>query len=171
MLPKKPRSRFAPEPSTRPSSSNPLRSGKHPSFREPPPVEEVDIARALNTLEPKPRTEPPGTGPRRRYSAERETARKPTEWDVEPPKDPRAEPDDDAPPTPRPQVKLAHVPRVVMHEVEILHLPLAPRTGFLLSHIDGKTSVQTIIDIAAMDTKEVLRILDELLLFGVINVK
>lgn len=143
MKPKKPLDPFELEEPTRPSAQNPLRSGKHRSFREPS-VEDVS----------------PKTGARRRSSVERETIKKPT-----------ADIDEDAAATPRPRVVLAHIPRVVMHASEIVELPLRARAGFILGHIDGKTTVQTLVDISAMEMDEVLRVLDELLLFGVISVK
>ena len=148
MSPKKPHDAFGVELPTRKSASNPLslRSGKHPSFREREViVEEVS----------------PPTGQRRRHSSERETIRRPTTWEI----------DDEAAPTPRPRIAFAQIPRVIMTERQIKELPLVVRAGFILAHIDGRTTVQTIVDISGMDADEVLVVLDQLLVFGVISVK
>jgi hypothetical protein len=142
--PKKPRDRFdIIEQPTQPSAQNPLRSGKHPSFREPS-VEDVSVK----------------TGQHRRHSSERETIRRPTTWDIE----------EEAVATPRPRVAFAHVPRVIMTARQVKELPLVARAGFILAHIDGTTNVQTIVDISGMDADEVLHVLDQLLVFGVISV-
>jgi len=136
---------FGAESPTQPSGILPLqKSGRHSSYRDPI-IEEVV----------------PPTRERRRHSSDRETIRKPTTWDVE----------EEAAATPRPRVAFTHVPRVIMHETEIVNLPLRAQTGFILGHIDGKTNVQTLVDIAGMAAEDVLRVLDELLLFGVISVK
>jgi hypothetical protein len=143
--PKKPRDAFGIEQPTLPSAQNPLRSGKHPTLREPS-VEDVSPATS--------------TGQRRRHSSERETIRRPTTWEIE----------EEAAPTPRPRVAFTHVPRVIMTPRQVRELPLVARAGFILAHVDGTTTVQTIVDISGMDADEVLRVLDQLLVFGVISV-
>ncbi len=148
MKSKKLETEFDEEQPTQPSATSPLRSGRHKSFREPS-IEEVNP--------------PARTQARRRYSSEQPTVRRPTPSDLEE--------DEEAAPTPRPRVLFTHVPRVIMHETELVLLPLRAPAGFILGHIDGKTNVQTLIDISGMETQEVLRLLDELLLFGAISVK
>jgi hypothetical protein len=73
--------------------------------------------------------------------------------------------------TPRPSASPFLVPKLKMDPSEIVELPLDHRAGFLLSLIDGKTNVQTIVDISGMPEQEVTDILEDLLLFGVIGPK
>jgi hypothetical protein len=51
-------------------------------------------------------------------------------------------------------------------------LPPPPSTtGFLLAHIDGVTSVQGLVDIAAMPENEVHAILERLLRLGIVALR
>lgn len=77
--------------------------------------------------------------------------------------------DDEDCATPRPQVSPFVVPRILMDKSEIIELPLDHRAGYILALVDGKTNVQTIIDIAGMDEAEVKNMLESLLLFGVLS--
>lgn len=56
----------------------------------------------------------------------------------------------------------------MMDEVEILTLPIDHRAGFVLAHVDGSTSVRTIIDISGMPQEEVTGVVDRLLALGAI---
>jgi hypothetical protein len=63
---------------------------------------------------------------------------------------------------------LARVPRVAMKSRELSLLPLDHREGFLLSMIDGRTSIETILDVCAMPADEALQLLEGLADRGVI---
>src|SRR5688572_3269104 len=71
MNPKKPRDAFKVEQPTKPSAVNPLRSGKHASFRDPSDVIDCDDSASSKLAS------------ERRLSAERETIRQPTSWEIE----------------------------------------------------------------------------------------
>lgn len=60
------------------------------------------------------------------------------------------------------------VPRLVRTKAEIAAAPIDHRAGFLLAHIDGKTSVQGLVDIAGMGEDEVQQILDRLRRLGIV---
>lgn len=64
----------------------------------------------------------------------------------------------------------AHVPRVVMGADQLRWLTLDHRAGFLLSCIDGSSSVDEILDVSGMASLDALRILHELLQEGVIEI-
>lgn len=76
----------------------------------------------------------------------------------------------DCTPTPRPRISIHAKPRVVKHEAELVDVPLEPRAAFLLGLIDGKSRVQTLIDISGMEEADVVELLERLLVFGVISV-
>jgi hypothetical protein len=63
---------------------------------------------------------------------------------------------------------LARVPRMAMNSRELSLLPLDHREGFLLSMIDGRTTVETILDVCAMPADEALQLLEGLAERGVI---
>ncbi len=97
-----------------------------------------------------------------RESAEKETLR--GEWAVEPTTGEVT--------TPRAVtggISLASVPHVLRRREELASLPLDGRDGFLLSLIDDATSVQTLIDVAAIAPSEVVAILQRLVALGVID--
>lgn len=52
---------------------------------------------------------------------------------------------------------------------ELEDLPIGHRDAFVLSLIDGKTSVEVIVDLAAMPACEVLAILDRMAALGVVS--
>lgn len=62
-----------------------------------------------------------------------------------------------------------HVPRVAMHSGALTGLTLDHRAGFLLSCVDGDSTVEEIIDVSAMPKLEAVRVLYELLQEGVIE--
>jgi hypothetical protein len=70
--------------------------------------------------------------------------------------------------TPRPRVNIHSKPRIVKYESELVDLPLDPRAAFLLGLIDGKSRVQTLVDMSGMEESDVIELLERLLVFGVI---
>jgi hypothetical protein len=75
--------------------------------------------------------------------------------------------------TTRPQLALAEpyfdrVPRLALRPRDLALLPLDHREGFLLSMVDGVTSIETILDVCAMPTEEALEILESLVKRGVL---
>jgi hypothetical protein len=53
---------------------------------------------------------------------------------------------------------------------ELIALPIDPRSGFLLSHIDGQRTVEEVIDACNLSTADALHIIDQLLRLGAIKV-
>ena len=54
---------------------------------------------------------------------------------------------------------------------ELLAMGLAPRTALFASHIDGKRTVQELLEICAIDDLTGLELVDELLRFGAIDLR
>jgi hypothetical protein len=79
------------------------------------------------------------------------------------------EPPPETLPPPEPSLALESVPWVVASFAELQRLPLDHRSGFILSLIDGRANITTIIDMSAMPRDEVIAILDELVLRRVIE--
>ena len=79
---------------------------------------------------------------------------------------------DDPPPPPPPPPPCAAVYRAVlrlrMPPQELIRLPLDARSGFLLSHFDGKRSVEDVIDLSQLSTTDALEVIDDLLALGAI---
>lgn len=65
----------------------------------------------------------------------------------------------------------AHIPRVVVAPDELKWLALDHRAGFLLSHVDGMSSIEEVLDVSSMQELDALRILFELREQGVIDVR
>ena len=63
----------------------------------------------------------------------------------------------------------ARIPRLVVSEAELTHLPLDHREGFVLSEVDGVSSIETILDVCPMPSDEVLEILVSLLERGILT--
>jgi hypothetical protein len=63
------------------------------------------------------------------------------------------------------------VPRIVKTKAEIAAAPIDHRAGFLLAHIDGKTTVQAIVDIAGMPEQDVHEILERLRRLGIVAIR
>lgn len=78
---------------------------------------------------------------------------------------------DDAagPSTPRPRLSLDTVPRLVADAAFIRALPLGPRDGFLLAHLDGENDVRTLVDITGMTSLEVSMIIEKLVDLGAVE--
>jgi hypothetical protein len=66
------------------------------------------------------------------------------------------------------ELHLASVPHVVLAREELLALPLDERFGFILSLIDGQTSVADILDLCSLTRVEVVEMIVTLLRKGVI---
>ena len=64
-----------------------------------------------------------------------------------------------------------HVPRLAVQKGAITGLSLDHRAGFLLSCVDGGSTVEEIIDVSAMPRLDAVRILYELVQEGVIEMK
>jgi hypothetical protein len=79
----------------------------------------------------------------------------------------------DEPPATNPDFPVARnyfecIPLLALGARELAAMPLDHREGFLLSMIDGVSSVETILDVCAMPADEALAILESLSLRGVI---
>jgi len=74
-------------------------------------------------------------------------------------------------PTPRPKMPLSCIPRRVVGERELLTLPLDHRAGFLLTHVDGATSLRTLMDISGMTHDETIALVEQLVALSVIRLK
>ncbi len=62
------------------------------------------------------------------------------------------------------------IPRLLKPAAEIAHLPIDHRAGFLLAHVDGRQSMEEILDVCAMPEAEALAHLERLLALGVIEI-
>lgn len=62
------------------------------------------------------------------------------------------------------------VPRLLLGPRQIATLPMDPRMGFLLGHIDGVQSMEEILDVCAMPEGDALELLERLRAMGVIAV-
>jgi hypothetical protein len=60
---------------------------------------------------------------------------------------------------------------LIRHPREIAHLSVDHRAGFLLGHIDGKSTMEEILDVCAMPESEAILIIRRLLSMGVIALK
>jgi hypothetical protein len=64
---------------------------------------------------------------------------------------------------------LHRVPKLVLTPGAIMKLPLDPRAGFLLSFIDGVSTLEAIADGSGLPQEEVFRILRDLLGHGAVK--
>jgi hypothetical protein len=62
------------------------------------------------------------------------------------------------------------VPRRLASPTDIAKLPIDPRSAFLLSLVDGTSSLQSILDVCAMPEEEALPLLEHLCFVGAIAV-
>lgn len=60
-------------------------------------------------------------------------------------------------------------PRLLKTRAELVAAPIDHRDAFVLSLLDGKTSVQGVVDLAAMPDGEVLGILERLAKLGIVQ--
>lgn len=75
--------------------------------------------------------------------------------------------------SPAPQLgwSLSSVPVVARPREEILEMPLDHRAGFFLAHVDGKSNLETILDLVPLPESEVLALLESLVALGVIRLR
>jgi hypothetical protein len=66
---------------------------------------------------------------------------------------------------------VASVPSVALPPARVTELPLGPQVAFVLSRLDGMSSVDDVLDMSAFPRLETLRILYDLLQQGVIRVE
>lgn len=60
------------------------------------------------------------------------------------------------------------VPQLAVSPEELPLLPLDHREGFLVSRVDGRSTIETILDVCAMPAEEALQILESLVERGVL---
>jgi hypothetical protein len=65
----------------------------------------------------------------------------------------------------------ASVPTLAVRQVDVAALPLGPQAAFVLSRIDGASSIEDVLDMSVLARVETLRILCELLQRGIIRVE
>jgi hypothetical protein len=63
----------------------------------------------------------------------------------------------------------ARVPVVIVGAAELRDARLDGRAGFLLSLVDGSTSIEHLLDVSGMTSDEVLAVLEELRLRGIVR--
>jgi hypothetical protein len=62
------------------------------------------------------------------------------------------------------------VPRILRPLSELAHLPIDHRAGFLLAHVDGRQTMEEILDVCAMPEAEALAVIDRLRKMGVLEI-
>ncbi|HSO35591.1 MAG TPA: hypothetical protein VLT33_23845 [Labilithrix sp.] len=68
------------------------------------------------------------------------------------------------------QISRSATPRLCMRAAEIVALPLDHRSGFLLSHIDGKRTVEEVIDVSHLSPPDTLEVIASLIMLGAITI-
>ena len=63
------------------------------------------------------------------------------------------------------------IPVVAVDLAELRQLSLDPHSGFLLSLMDGSTTVETLLDVCGMPAEEAMRRLDHLVMLGVVRLR
>jgi len=71
----------------------------------------------------------------------------------------------------RPLVPMTAVPWLVVTYDALRDLPLDARAGFILSRIDGRCTVEMLLDVSSMREDETLEILRELVRLGAIELR
>lgn len=66
---------------------------------------------------------------------------------------------------------LARVPRLAVRLDVLTQMKLDAASGFLLSHVDGATSVEDLLDVCAMPHVQALRLLGALRFLGIIELE
>ncbi len=66
---------------------------------------------------------------------------------------------------------LHRVPWLIVGYDELRRHPLAPRHGFLLSLVDGRCTVEMIVDMSGLERGEAIALLAELVRRGVLELK
>ncbi len=85
-----------------------------------------------------------------------------------------AQPDTDEPTVdfvvPPEVIPMTATPRLCMRAADLVALPLDHRSGFLLSHIDGKRSIEEVIDVSHLSPIDTLEVIGALIALGAITV-
>jgi hypothetical protein len=63
------------------------------------------------------------------------------------------------------------MPVLAVLPAELRLLPLDPRAAFLLSQMDGRTDLDTVLELSAMPRAKALRLVRELYVSGVVDFK
>jgi hypothetical protein len=69
----------------------------------------------------------------------------------------------------RPIVSLASIPWLVITYDDLRKLPLDPQAGFIVSLIDGRCTVEMLLDLSGMGEDQTLEILQELVRLGAVE--
>jgi hypothetical protein len=67
-------------------------------------------------------------------------------------------------------IPMTATPRLCMRASELVALPLDHRSGFLLSHIDGKRTVENVVDVSHLSPEDTLEALGSLIALGAITI-
>lgn len=75
--------------------------------------------------------------------------------------------------SPPPQLgwSLESVPVLAVDQAELMTRPLDHRAGFVLAHVDGATTLESILDIVPMPEGEVLAVVEALVALGIIRLE
>jgi hypothetical protein len=65
----------------------------------------------------------------------------------------------------------SRIPILILERAQLTQLHLDHHAGFLLSLMDGTTTVETLLDVSGMQADEALRLLDDLIRQGVVALK
>jgi hypothetical protein len=71
----------------------------------------------------------------------------------------------------RPLVRLIAVPWLIVTYDDLQKLPLDPSAGFVVSLIDGRCTVEMLLDISGMREDETIRIIGELVRLGAVELR
>lgn len=66
---------------------------------------------------------------------------------------------------------LSSVPVLARAQEEIVKMPLDHRAGFFLTHVDGESNLETILDLVPLPEGEVLALVESLVALGVIRLE
>ncbi len=67
-------------------------------------------------------------------------------------------------------IPMSAIPRLCMRASELVALPLDHRSGFLLSHIDGKRTVENVVDVSHLSPVDTLEAIGSLIALGAITI-
>src|SRR5205085_12231403 len=66
---------------------------------------------------------------------------------------------------------LTSIPVLAREQDEIVRMPLDHRAGFFLAHVDGESTLETILDLVPLPESEVLALVESLVALGVIRLE
>jgi hypothetical protein len=160
-----------------------LHRSTRPSKAHEAPDDRISGTRRVVSPAPPPAVETPGPDRRptvRLGRVKQPDAPMPSERRTEPPSATEPAPVD-LPPAPPPRVRHSvslltqasfdAVPMVTITAAQLMTRKLDPRKAFVLGLIDGRTSIESLLDACPLSTHEVLRILGDLLRDGVIALR